>query len=387
MSNEIPSSGSLKNFNLQQILLNLNNKEKNGILTVEDGHVEKRIYIEKGDVVFAESSQIDDRLGERLVKTHRITSEQRDESLERSRKEQKLHGKTLLDLGYLLPKNLFIELKNQISEIIYSLFSWDEGNFIFQEKSSFSDIIGVRINIERLVQEGSKRRDKVKMEEEESFSLEITDIHKKIDKLSYYEILGLLMDASSPEIKKAYMYMVQKFHPDRHRFLSDHTMEKKLTQIFSYINEAYQILSNKTERAKYDSTLLKGTFRKVKSKDSEIVNHQFHHGIAEYNKGNYWGASESFQWVTEKQSENATYWAHLSFAFSRIPRKMKDAESAIKKAINLEPHNADYRVYLGLIYLKAGLKIRAVKQFSAALEWDPTNERAQDELEKLQAKK
>jgi tetratricopeptide (TPR) repeat protein len=387
MSNETPSSGSLKNFNLQQIFLNLNNKEKTGILTFEDGNVEKRIYIEKGDVVFAESSQMYDRLGERLVKTHRITSEQRDESLERSRKEQKLQGKALLDLGYLLPQDLFIELKNQISEIIYSLFSWDEGNFIFQEKSSFSDIIGVRIDIERLVQEGSKRRDKNKMEEEESFSQEITDIHKQIAKLSYYEILGLLMDASFPEIKKAYMHMVQKFHPDRHLSLSDHTMEKKLTQIFSYINEAYQILSNKTERAKYDSTLLKGTFRKVKSKDSEIVDRQFHLGIAEYNKGNYWGASESFQWVIEKRSDNASYWAHLSFALSRIPRKMKNAESAIKKAIDLEPHNADYRVYLGLIYLKAGLKKRAVKQFSAALEWDPTNERAQDELEKLQAKK
>jgi tetratricopeptide (TPR) repeat protein len=91
--------------------------------------------------------------------------------------------------------------------------------------------------------------------------------------------------------------------------------------------------------------------------------------------------------VTEKRPENAAYWAHLSFALSKIPRKKKEAETALKKAIELEPHNADYRVYLGIIYLKAGLKVRAAKCFTAALEWDPTNERAQDELEKLQGKK
>jgi tetratricopeptide (TPR) repeat protein len=72
---------------------------------------------------------------------------------------------------------------------------------------------------------------------------------------------------------------------------------------------------------------------------------------------------------------------------SKIPRKKKEAEKALKKAIELEPHNADYRVYLGIIYLKAGLNIRAAKCFTAALEWDPTNERAQSELEKLQGKK
>ncbi|TNF55327.1 tetratricopeptide repeat protein, partial [bacterium] len=259
--------------------------------------------------------------------------------------------------------------------------------FAFQEKSSFADIIGLRINTEHLVQEGSEIREKDKADKEELFSQEIANLHKNIDTLSYYEILGLFMDASFPEIKKAYMDMVQRFHPDRHRSLSDHTLEKRLTQIFSYINEAYQVLSNKSERARYDSTLLKGTFKKVQSKESETVSHQFHIGIAEYNKGNYWGASESFQWVTEKRPENAAYWAHLSFALSKIPRKMKEAEKALKKAIELEPHNADYRVYLGIIYLRAGLKIRAAKCFTAALEWDPTNERAQNELENIQGKK
>jgi hypothetical protein len=235
MSNNIPSSGSFKNYNLQQILLNLSKKKKTGILDFEDGPVEKCIYLEKGDVVFAESNQMDDRLGERLVRTHRITPEQRDESLERSRKEQKLHGETLLELGYLLPKNLYLELKNQISQIVYSLFSWDEGNFIFQEKSSFSEIIGLRMNTEHLVQEGSKKREENKADKEELFSQEIADLHKDIDKLSYYEILGLFMDASFPEIKKAYMDMVQRFHPDRHRYLYDHTLEKKLTRVFSYM--------------------------------------------------------------------------------------------------------------------------------------------------------
>ncbi|MEF9437791.1 MAG: hypothetical protein L0922_03245 [Candidatus Mariimomonas ferrooxydans] len=64
-------------------------------------------------------------------------------------------------------------------------------------------------------------------------------------------------------------------------------------------------------------------------------------------------------------------------------KRRKEAEEAILKAIELELHNADYYVHLGLIYLDAELKKRAISQFETALTWDPTNQRAQKELDNL----
>ena len=60
---------------------------------------------------------------------------------------------------------------------------------------------------------------------------------------NYYDILGVSKGASDDEIKKAYRRLAHQHHPDKAG--GD---EKK----FKEINEAYQVLSNKTKRSQYD---------------------------------------------------------------------------------------------------------------------------------------
>ncbi len=60
--------------------------------------------------------------------------------------------------------------------------------------------------------------------------------------MDYYEVLGVAKTASEDEIKKAFHKLAHKYHPDKG---GD---EKK----FKEINEAYQVLSDKTKRDQYD---------------------------------------------------------------------------------------------------------------------------------------
>jgi len=57
----------------------------------------------------------------------------------------------------------------------------------------------------------------------------------------YLKILGLSVNASATEIKKAYRTLAKEWHPDRHQ--GDLIAQKQATEKFRQINEAYQILS------------------------------------------------------------------------------------------------------------------------------------------------
>lgn len=63
----------------------------------------------------------------------------------------------------------------------------------------------------------------------------------------YYKILGIAKDADEKEIKSAYRRMARKYHPDVNS--GDKTAEDK----FKDVAEAYEVLSDKDKRTKYDT--------------------------------------------------------------------------------------------------------------------------------------
>lgn len=76
---------------------------------------------------------------------------------------------------------------------------------------------------------------------------------------NYYNILGLEQDADVKEIKQAYRKLSKKFHPDLNQ--DDAFFDK----MFLQIQEAYEVLSDKDLRVKYDQ-ILNQTFTQVERK-------------------------------------------------------------------------------------------------------------------------
>ena len=64
--------------------------------------------------------------------------------------------------------------------------------------------------------------------------------------IDYYKVLGVDKSASSKEIKKAYRQLARLYHPDMN------PNDKKAEERFKQINEAYEVLGNSKNRAKYD---------------------------------------------------------------------------------------------------------------------------------------
>ena len=66
------------------------------------------------------------------------------------------------------------------------------------------------------------------------------------NKRDYYEVLGISKGASEDEIKKAYKKLARKYHPDMN------PGDKEAEEKFKEINEANEILSDPTKKARYD---------------------------------------------------------------------------------------------------------------------------------------
>lgn len=67
-----------------------------------------------------------------------------------------------------------------------------------------------------------------------------------VAKRDFYEVLGVSRDADEKEIKKAYRRLARQYHPDANH--SDPNAAEK----FKEINEAYEVLSDREKRARYD---------------------------------------------------------------------------------------------------------------------------------------
>ncbi len=70
-----------------------------------------------------------------------------------------------------------------------------------------------------------------------------------MERPDYYKILGIDVNASTEEIKRAYLELARKFHPDRNQDRED------IGRRFAEVNEAYKTLSNTDSRYAYDLEL------------------------------------------------------------------------------------------------------------------------------------
>lgn len=82
---------------------------------------------------------------------------------------------------------------------------------------------------------------------------------------NYYEILGVNVEASTPEIKSAYRKLARKYHPDINK-------DSDAIDKFKDITEAYETLSNPKERERYN--MVKGFFASAPEKKPENTDYK-----------------------------------------------------------------------------------------------------------------
>ncbi|MBI5142500.1 MAG: DnaJ domain-containing protein [Nitrospirae bacterium] len=235
---------------------------------------------------------------------------------------------------------------------------------------------------ENIADESATKDIRGSVSEMAGLKLRIDKAYSGLDSMSHYEVLGISPKADGGDIKKAYYRMAKDFHPDMHHKLGV-GYETKLTALFGRVSDAYDVLSDENKRKKYDNKQGVGVAQESMDAGSygQLASNYYREGGVKFNAGQYSAAVELFRRAMSLQPENGLYYFAAGKALLMIPRRLKDAEEFLLKAIEKEPYNYNYLLVLGHLYLKARLPNRAKRVFAEVLSAEPGNATAAKGLE------
>jgi curved DNA-binding protein CbpA len=187
-----------------------------------------------------------------------------------------------------------------------------------------------------------------------------------------YDILGVERDATDAEIKSAFRKLTLQHHPDR--FTGDRRNEAE--ERFQGITEAFNVLSRRESRDKYDQELSMGQNNPKTMDQSEIARRLASKGANTLREGRVTDAISELQSAINHDQECARAHYFLGIALGRIKGREKDALRSLERSVQIEPGNAVMLTETAAFALKVGMKARARRFAEQALNFDPTNEKA-----------
>lgn len=167
-----------------------------------------------------------------------------------------------------------------------------------------------------------------------------------------YKVLGVSENASQEEIRKAYLALVKKYHPDKY---TDEGMKELANEKLKEINQAYEIL--------------------VKKKDEPYSQQGYsQQGYSQqgYSQQNYWRGQGSYS--GEYQSE---------FARARSYLSQNNLNAAKAVLDNIPLHNGEWNYLYGVIHFRMGWYNQARQYLSEACRQNPNNSEYRNAYESL----
>jgi hypothetical protein len=134
-SRSLVTAGMQTNFSSQtlaEIFRDLYVGERSGVLDLSRGNLEKKIYFDRGMILFAESGADDEDLGRRLVNEGKISPGALAEA-RRNISEPKDLAQALVNRGLIGKETLSHTVRFIVERVVQSIFQWDGGTARFSE--------------------------------------------------------------------------------------------------------------------------------------------------------------------------------------------------------------------------------------------------------------
>lgn len=160
-SDELPVRGSICRGEIDAAILieRMYRRRFTGTLSFTSSDAVKKVFFDKGRLIFASSNLEHDRMGEQLYREGKITAAQLERVRGVVQESGRRMGEVLIEMGWLKRRELLPVVRRHIEDLVYSLFAWDEGTYELGEGSIASN---ERIRISRhpaaMILEGVRRK-------------------------------------------------------------------------------------------------------------------------------------------------------------------------------------------------------------------------------------
>jgi len=153
--------GNLTTVPLSDLFQLISVSGKTGMLLISKETQKREIYFKDGNVIYATSSGSEDvLLGNLLLARRKVLKPDLEKALSLQKLTNKRLGNILYEMRVLTKEEVIEFLQYQIEEIIYNLFGWKAGEFIFYDgKLPPEDQITTQLATMNIIMEGSRRID------------------------------------------------------------------------------------------------------------------------------------------------------------------------------------------------------------------------------------
>jgi hypothetical protein len=154
-------TGNLKTVSFPDILQLLATGKKTGLLEVSTSARQKEVAFREGNIIYASAiNSSEDLFGNLLLKRGKLSKADLERAIALHKQTGRQLGTTLVDMNLFEKEEILECLKLQIEEIVYNLFSWQEGEFKFVENVAPKKMpFNIELNTMNVIMEGTRRID------------------------------------------------------------------------------------------------------------------------------------------------------------------------------------------------------------------------------------
>jgi tetratricopeptide (TPR) repeat protein len=214
---------------------------------------------------------------------------------------------------------------------------------------------------------------------------ELKALFVRMEDLDHFELLGVDRDADEEVVRHAFVELEKKFHPDTFTVAAPERVHRMAVTVSRRLHQAYDVLREPESREQYVRALAvkqpaapaeaeppaeemtKPRAAAMRFQEALVASEKRRHGLA----------IEHLQKAVELEPKNAEYRAKLAqtmFKYLEDPGvSWDDVEQAAKSALTLDPGRADLMALMGRVKTKQGDPEKALKYFKKAVELDPHN--------------